>query len=65
MRYASITPADGLVVGENLSVGDEIGSADASMPGEAALGAHLHLEYLADGDPIDPESLPQARASGD
>ena len=47
LRYASIAPREGLAPGDALSLGDPIGTADASMPGEADSGAHLHLELLA------------------
>ena len=49
LRYASIAPSAGLAPGNALVMGDPIGRADASMPGEAASGAHLHLELMADG----------------
>ena len=53
MRYASIEPADGLEPGLALEAGDAIGTADASMPGEADAGAHLHLELYLDGEAVD------------
>lgn len=53
MRYASITPAEGIKPGVALGVGNEIGTADASMPGEADAGAHLHLELYLDGGAAD------------
>ena len=46
LRYASIAPREDLAPGMELAIGDPIGAADASMPGEAGLGAHLHLEVL-------------------
>ena len=49
MRYASIEPAEGIEPGAALEMGDLIGTADASMPGEADAGAHLHLELYLDG----------------
>ena len=53
MRYASIAPAEGLEPGLALEMGDEIGTADASMPGEADAGAHLHLELYLNGAATD------------
>ena len=47
LRYASIAPAEGLAPGDMLAAGDPVGAADASMPGEAERGAHLHLEVMA------------------
>ena len=49
LRYASIAPRDGLTPGDALTIGDSIGRADQSMPSEAELGAHLHLELLREG----------------
>ena len=46
LRYASIAPREDLAPGDVLKPGDSIGTADMSMPGEAALGAHLHLELF-------------------
>ena len=46
LRYASIAPRDELLPGDALKAGDLIGTADASMPGEAEMGAHLHLESI-------------------
>lgn len=53
MRYASLAPAEGLAPGVELDAGDRIGTADASMPGEAALGAHVHLELYEGGAAAD------------
>ena len=53
MRYASIEPAEGIKPGVELEMGDLIGTADISMPGEADAGAHLHLELYLDGSTAD------------
>ena len=53
MRYASIEPAENIEPGIALEPGDEIGTADASMPGEADAGAHLHLELFMNGEAAD------------
>ena len=53
MRYASIEPAEEIEPGAALEMGDLIGTADASMPGEADAGAHLHLELYLDGGAAD------------
>lgn len=57
MRYASISPREGLEPGDELEIGDAIGTADASLPGEANLGPHLHLEAWLDGRPVDFAAL--------
>lgn len=44
LRYCSISPREDLEPGKALEAGEILGTADASMPGEAGLGAHLHLE---------------------
>ena len=49
LRYASIAPREGIQPGDKIDIGDSIGTADESMPGETDLGAHLHLELLRDG----------------
>ena len=53
LRYASIAPREELAPGDALAPGDPIGAADASMPGEAALGVHLHLELFRDDVCVD------------
>lgn len=52
-RYASIEPAENMEPGAMLEMGDPIGTADASMPGEADAGAHLHLELYLEGEAAD------------
>lgn len=63
-RYASITPDESLRAGERIRAGEAIGMADDSMPGEAYLGAHLHLEVVEDGKAADFESLPDENEGG-
>lgn len=53
LRYASILPRADLAAGDALEAGELIGSASDAMPGEAALGAHLHLELIRGGEPLD------------
>lgn len=50
MRYASIEPRPDLAPGDALEIGDLIGTANESLPGEENLGAHLHLEAILDGE---------------
>lgn len=57
LRYGSVKPAEGLKAGDALQPGDLIGTADASLPGESALGHHLHLEVVRDGEALDFVSL--------
>lgn len=61
IRYVSVSPREGLELGDELEAGDAIGTADASLPGEASLGPHLHLEAWLDGRPVDFAAL----AAGD
>lgn len=49
LRYASVEPREGLQIGDSLEAGEAIGVANDSMPGEAQLGPHLHLELLQSG----------------
>ena len=65
MRYASIEPAGGLEPGLALDAGDAIGTADASMPGEADAGAHLHLELYLEGGAADFVRYAQENRSAD
>lgn len=53
MRYASIAPAEAIAPGMELEAGENLGAVDASMPGEASQGAHLHLELYVDGEAVD------------
>ena len=65
MRYASISPAEGLAPGEALEAGDTVGRMDASMPGEAEIGAHLHLELFMEGNAADFERFAGENAAVD
>lgn len=49
LRYASIEPRADLQIGDALEAGELLGVANDSMPGEAQLGPHLHLELLRNG----------------
>lgn len=53
LRYASIEPSDNLRIGDAVEKGDTIGTADDSMPGEAYMEGHLHLEIVRDGICLD------------
>ena len=44
LRYASISPREGLEPGEEIEFGDPVGTADTSLPGESEMGVHLHME---------------------
>lgn len=57
LRYASISPREGLQPGDALAAGEAVGFADASLPGECALGPHLHLEAYQDGEAVDYSAL--------
>lgn len=49
LRYASVEPEEGMEPGQAVETGDPIAVADDSMPGEAHMGPHLHLELESDG----------------
>lgn len=49
LRYASITPDADVLPGVHLKKGDRLGKADTSMPSEAHMGTHLHLELYRKG----------------
>lgn len=53
VRYASIAPDEELLPGEAVKKGDRLGMTDDSMPGEAHMGAHLHLELCQNGSCLD------------
>lgn len=55
IRYASITPSDTLSPGERVKKGMVLGKTDESMPGEAYMGAHLHLELYRNGQALNFE----------
>lgn len=49
LRYASIEPGEHLKVGDVIEKGEVLGMTDKSMPGEAYLNEHLHLELVHNG----------------
>jgi len=55
IRYASVMPLEGLEPGDKIEKGEMLGVVDDSMPAEAHMGAHLHLELIRDGDYLDFE----------
>ncbi len=64
MRYASVAPAESIAPGMELEAGENLGVVDASMPGEASLGAHLHLELYVDGEAVDFAARAVKKPSG-
>ncbi len=50
-RYCGVTPT--VQVGDKVEICDAIGNL-AEVPCETAQPAHLHLEILVDGQPVDP-----------
>lgn len=54
IRYAAIQPDERLQIGAGVAAGDVIGVADGSMPGEAAMQPHAHIEAWLDQQIIDP-----------
>ena len=59
LRYCSIIPDVDLQVGAEIRMGDRIGEADDSLPGEMHMGAHVHVEALCDGEILDVMRLVQ------
>lgn len=53
LRYASIAPDENLQVGDAVKKGDMLGLSDDSMPGEAYMKAHLHLEFIRNDKCLD------------
>ena len=64
LRYASVSPAEGIVPGMRVEMGERIAVADDSMPGEALMGAHLHLEMEREGRNVDFEMEAQGIQPG-
>ncbi len=52
--YKGLAEDVAVEVGQELKLGDEIGSVAANMPFERDEGAHLHLEMKLDGKYVDP-----------
>ena len=48
-----------------VSAGEFLGNADASMPGEAEQGAHLHLELYVDGEAANPTQYASESTAAD
>lgn len=57
LRYASAEVDEDIRPGMQLQPGDEIGMANAGMPSEAHLGAHLHLEVFRGNEAVNPVEL--------
>lgn len=53
VRYASIEASETMMPGLSVEKGDILGETDSSMPGEAHMDAHLHLELVRHGDCLD------------
>lgn len=56
LRYASVSPEADLAPGMEIDMGQVIARADDSMPGEAHLDAHLHIELYKMDKNIDFEA---------
>lgn len=54
LRYAAIQPDERLQIGASIAAGEVIGVADGSMPGEAAMQPHAHIEAWLDCQLVDP-----------
>lgn len=53
--YSNLLTAEFVVVGENVKVGQTIGTVGTTATFEILDDAHLHFEILKDGNTIDPE----------
>lgn len=55
--YASVTPDTDIAPGQQLEAGECFATADASLPAEEGMGAHLHIECQLNGNLSDFEAL--------
>lgn len=53
-RYEGLRPEPALKPGMTVAAGQQLGTLAAPRPDEAALGSHLHLRVLRDGQAVDP-----------
>ena len=60
-RYASLTEAPTVKVGDRVSTGTVIGSVGTTANLESGLPAHLHFAMYRDGSPVDPRDCLPAR----
>ena len=56
LRYASVEPAEEIEPGRRIGAGESIAVANESMPGEAHMGAHLHLELERGSEKVNFEA---------
>lgn len=62
MRYAGLQTVS-VSAGQSVTRGQALGTLMGSVPCEAELGPHLHLELSRDGTPADPQTvLPAAQS---
>lgn len=64
-RYAGVEAEEGLEIGSMLAAGERIGRMDGSMPGEAGMEAHVHLEVWEGEEAIDFEQVYAKIPAGD
>lgn len=64
-RYAGVEAEEGLEIGRMLAAGERIGRMDGSMPGEAGMEAHVHLEVWEGEEAIDFEQAYAKIPAGD
>lgn len=55
--YASVTPDADIAPGQRIEAGKEFAEVDDSLPGEAGMGPHLHIECFVNGNMSDFEAL--------
>lgn len=65
LRYASAEFLDGLEPGKKIAKGDLLGAVDDSMPGEAYMNAHLHLELIQNSMYLDFSKESKKSAAAD
>lgn len=63
IRYASMDVDQSIVPNQQVALGDVLGRANTSMAGEAALGAHLHLEIERGGKLLNFERCAEKKPS--
>lgn len=54
--YSSLNEAVEVSVGDKISAGQKIGSADSTASNESKSGSHLHFTLLKDGEEVDPNN---------
>ena len=57
IKYACISPLESLKVGDNVKVGEKIGTLSEDVGFEFDIEPHLHLEILQAGKQVNPQNF--------